>query len=255
MQVFLDLPAGTEVYWELYDMQTYRDWVWYEDKSKWCIGAPYWYTDYMMKSKVLDEPATNISISFTLSELQILGLGTCTNSTFMLLVQIRPPTGGDYYVGWDTDGCQMDSSDDRFWPLVRLGVWYCPCPPPPPQPPPALSSRPVPSPPSPLFPPAFPTPSSSPPFHPTPTSLPSPVPPFPPSPRPPKTHSPTSTPPPPPYLATTSPSPSKSTKAPRIPRIPRIPKPPHHPKRPAKPTRPARPLHHHRLARSSPPPS
>ncbi|GIL73437.1 hypothetical protein Vretimale_17593 [Volvox reticuliferus] len=48
---------------------------------------------------------------------------------------------------------------------------------------------------------------------------------------------------------------TESTKAPRIPRIPRIPKPPHHPKRPAKPTRPARPLHHHRLARSSPPPS
>ncbi|GIL73451.1 hypothetical protein Vretimale_17682 [Volvox reticuliferus] len=204
MQVFLDLPAGTEVYWELYDMQTYRDWFWFTDRWTWCLGPPYSYTDYM-KSQVLDEPATNISISFTLIDLQVVGIRTCTNSTFMLLVRIRPPTGGDYYVGWDTDGCNLDSADDRVWPLVRLGVWYCPCPSPPPQPPPALSPPPVPSPPPPLFPPAFPTP-------------------------------------PPPYPATPSPSPPKPTKDPRIPRIL---KQPNRPKRPTKPTRSAHPLRAH----------
>ncbi|GLI64623.1 hypothetical protein VaNZ11_007940 [Volvox africanus] len=149
MQVFLDLPAGTEVYWELYDTQTYHDWVWMTDKWTWCLGPPYWNPEYL-SFKILDAPATNISIRYNLSDLQSRGLRTCTNSTFILLFQIRPPTGGDYYVGWDTGGCKQDGSDS-LWPLVRLVVWHCPCPPPPEQPPPE-----PPPPPPPRQPPSLP---------------------------------------------------------------------------------------------------
>ncbi|GIL49647.1 hypothetical protein Vafri_5952 [Volvox africanus] len=278
MQVFLDLPAGTEVYWELYDTQTYHDWVWMTDRWTWCLGPPYWMPDYLSFA-VLDAPATNISIRYKLSDLQSRGLRTCTNSTFILVFQIHPPTGGDYYVGWDTDGCKQDDSDPRLWPLVRMVVWHCPCPPPPEQPspspapppvqPPSLLSSPTPSPllsppprtrpsprppslsPFPRPPPSAtmprPSPSSS--LHPLPPPPQSSPPPAPRTTRPPPSKStpfprirppPFTSPPQPP--APPPPSPPKPPRIPRIPRIPRMPrppKPPPHPGQPAKPTRPA----------------
>ncbi|GLI64620.1 hypothetical protein VaNZ11_007935 [Volvox africanus] len=280
MQVFLDLPAGTEVYWKLFDMQTYYGWVSMTDRWTWCLGPPYVESDYMMY-KFLDAPATNISIPFTLSDLQSLGLGACTNSTFMLLVRIRPPTGGDYYVGWDTDGCNQDGFNS-FWPLVRLVVWHCPCPPPPAQPPPepppppprqppSLPRSPTPSPRrAPILPhlPQLMPPSSSR-LSPPPITRPTPKPPsLYPFPRPPpsatmplpfpSSSSHPSPPPrssPPPAPRTTRPPPSKSTSSPR-PRPPPFTSPPSPPALP--PPSPPKPPKSPRMPRvpgpSKPPP-
>ncbi|GLI64596.1 hypothetical protein VaNZ11_007903, partial [Volvox africanus] len=252
MQVFLDLPAGTQAFYELHNTQTYRDRVWMTDRWTWCLGSPYWESGYM-QSDYYSQPVRNISMSFSLSYLRCLRLGACTNSTFILLFQIRPPTGGDYYVGWDTGGCNQDGSDS-LWPLVRLVVWHCPCPPPPEQPPPvqpALSPPPLPlSPPPPVQPALSPPPlpsSPPPPVQPALSPPPLPLSPPPRTPPLPRTL--------PPSPASPSPEPPKPTKAPRIPRAPPTPKPPPQPIRPEKPTRLARPPRRHRPpASNSPPP-
>ncbi|GIL49695.1 hypothetical protein Vafri_5982 [Volvox africanus] len=281
MQVFLNLPAGTQVFYDLYNPQMYHDRVWFTDRWTWCIGAPYWDYGYM-QSDYYSEPVTNVSVSIGLSYLRYLGLGACTNSSFILLVRIHPPTGGDYYVGWDTGGCNEDGSDS-LWPLVRMVVRHCSCPPPPSSPPPAPSPRPSPPPlrsppppplrspvppsPSPVPPPPSPTPLSPPPLSPPPPSSPPPTSPTTPSPPiPPRVPQPMPSPPPsspspspsptPPAFTTTpppsaslhpspsSPEPPKPTTDPRNPSVPSSPKPPSYPGRPAQPSRLARPLLH-----------
>ncbi|GIL80964.1 hypothetical protein Vretifemale_10103, partial [Volvox reticuliferus] len=243
LELLLNLPAATEVYWQLYNPSTYDQAIWLTDwktGDEYCIGSPY--TGLVNARMVLQADARNVSVPISLSDLKAVGLRSCVDLDVILAVRIRLPTGGDYFLAWDWGGCKRDGSE-KLWPIARFGLHYCPCVPPPPPP--------APSPPPPMPPaPASPRPPSPRPFRPSPAPRPTPPGPPPPLPPPPSLSPPRplsplfsligTSPPsaPPPTSAPMAPSPVPPSSAPPAPRPPSPPPPSPLPTSPAPPSPP-----------------